>query len=564
MKKLITTLVITSSFLLNVSLSYAGLDWTYGSLNNADNLERYAESVAYSSSGNIFVSGVEENSLHNTLIVTKKFSSAGTLLGSVTNSYLIPTGTHVHDICAEIKTDASDNVYVLGKQYGSTSRGYDVVLIKYNSSLMQQWKKLIYNTNQPNNFVDKPCKILLDANNNVYVTGTWNNVTITGFTEEIFVQKYGTTGTLLYSATVPQASGKTIKDVSDMCIDNNLNVTVCAQAKDGNNVYSIMYARITNTGSLGWKKFYSPNYAFNYLTEPQIECLTTGTLYIATQASREPAPSDKYTKNAIVKFTTSGTQLWENLSVEIHDGNFGIVLRLDASNNIYAGSDYGNSSNYRHSIYKLDAAGTLQWIHTSAERSSNMNFNTYNSTSLTVAYNRDPSGPNQFRYLKKIDCSTGNTIWTESIPFTPPANYGTAYVFFDDLSVNPATSEAVVISNLIGYQSGTNVLETRWCIQKYGATSPRMASSEINREKLNDENKFTVFPNPANNELTVSNLQFPAEVNIVNAVGQQVLYKHATTANLQLQTENLPGGIYFVQLLKASGIVNSQKIIIRH
>lgn len=565
--KNLKSFIAVSAFLLYASQSFAGLDWTYGALSNPDNLGRYTKAIAYSTTGNVYVTGKEENSSGNTKIVTKKISSTGSLLATVINTYAVGVGTTITDNATDIKLDANDNVYVLGTQYGTSSRGNDMVLIKYNSSLTQQWKKFIYNTNQPNNFDDKPCKILLDANNDVYVTGTWNNVTITGFMEEIFVQKYSASGTLLYSITVPQSIGKTISDVTDMCIDNSLNVTVCARAKNGSNIYSIMYARITNTGSLSWKKFYSPSSTFTLLFKPEVECLSTGTLYLSTISERETSGNNVYVRIATAKFNTSGTQQWEGISAEVHEYADNVILHLDASGNIYAGCDFLNSpapSYKNHRIYKMNSSGTLQWIYTSAETSNFFSFETYASSSLFIIFSHT-QGVNPI--LRKLDTSNGSVIWSETITYSPPATYHHCQVIHSDIAVNSSTSEVA----FCGYISADMITPTynqeyRWLIKKYGATSPRLSSTEINTENNLAENTFSVFPNPVNQSAIISwksEENKNATTKIIDATGKEILKKELTSEQTEIDVSKLESGIYFVQLISGQNIQN-RKIIVRH
>jgi Secretion system C-terminal sorting domain len=568
MKNQIKHIALAAIIAVSTSQAFAGLDWTNGALSNPDNLYRSSKAVAYSTSGNVFVTGVEENVTGNKLIVTKKYSSTGSLLNSVTNSYAILPGTVVSDHPVSITLDGAGNVYVLGSQYATSSRANDIVVIKYNSQLVQQWKKLIYNTNQSNNFNDKPCKILLDASNNVYVTGTWSNVTITGFLEETFVQKYSSTGTLLYSTPISQALGKTIYDVNDMCIDNSLNVTVCARAKDGSNVYSIMYARIANTGGLSWKKFYSPNSVYNILFNPEIECTTAGTLYLVTVVWRRPNNYDSYVKLATVKLNSSGTMQWENLTSELNEYADAVRLRLDASNNIYIGSDYLGSPTptYKnHRIYKINSSGTTLWVYTSAETSRYFSFETFSSTAVFVIFDYT-MGVNPV--LRKLDASNGNIIWSETISYSPPSGYHHSQINLKAIAVNATTSEVAFCGDILAdVTTPSYAEENRWIIKKYGATSPRMAFEETTIENNISEFTVSVFPNPTNNELTVSSEQLVArdKIKIMDVNGKivkQILIENISIEQ-KISVSDVPNGIYFVHILSNEKTA-MQKIVIQH
>lgn len=564
MTKISKVLIAVVAMILSAAQSFAGLDWSYGALSNADNVARIPYLAAFSSNGNVFVTGIEGTSSNNIQIVTKKFSSTGILLASVTNSYFVPVGTSILDEVVGIKTDANDNVYILGHQYGSGSRGNDVVLIKYNSSLVQQWKKLIYNTNQPNNFDDKPCKIILDANNNVYVSGTWNNVTITGFMEEIFVQKYSSSGTLLLNTTIPQAAGKTIEDVNDMCIDNSLNITVCARAKDGNNVYSIMYARIDNTGSLVWKKFYSPNYSYTLLSNPEIECVGSGTLYLSTSALKQLSMYNYRVKVSIVKLNQGGIQQWEWLAPEIQEHTLEIKLRLDANQDIYAGSDFGDvtGTGYKdHRIYKVNSSGTLQWTYVANLSSDGFSFETFGSSSLFIKYT-DKTTSTYVSKLRKIDAINGNVLWTETMSYVPPAGYHNCMVQITGLAVHPSTSEVITCNYIHAYSDATNQQEYRWMINKYGATSPRLSLNETNNAKHENKIGLQLFPNPANQNVNVKwegDFDSQTEVRIMDVTGKTVAdikQEQLTESIVQIDIAQLPNGIYTVLLF---GKENSAK-----
>jgi hypothetical protein len=554
---------------LSTTAAFAGLDWTYGSLSNPDNLQRKTRAIAYATSGMVYVSGIEQSASGHKLIVTKKFSSSGSLLASVTNSYFFSSGTTLNDNATCVVLDDNENVYVLGKQFVSSSRGYDIVLIKYNTSLTQQWKKLIYNVNSTHlNYNERPCKILIDDNNNVYVSGTWCNVTMSGFHEENFVQKYNSSGTLLYSAPIPQNIGKLIYDVTDMCIDNNLNITVCARAKDNNDDYSIMYARVSSSGSLSWKKFHSPNSVYSILYDPEIECTSAGTLYLAAPLNREPNSYDNYVKLATVKLNSSGTVLWEHLTTELHEYADAIKLRLDATNNVYTGCDFFDAPTpvfKNHRIYKLNSSGTLQWIYTSPEVSKYFTFETFSNSALFILFEKSgPAAP----VLRKLDAATGNILWSEVITSPPPSNYYSFTLPLTGIAVNSITSEVAYCGNIeASFLTPVYAEEYRWLIKKYGATSPRTAAHEIQDISDKTEINLQVFPNPADEKLNVTwkeNNDEAVEITITDINGKVVFAgKHIASFenDWPLEISALIPGVYTV-IVSGKEFMSTSKFIV--
>ncbi|MBK7854004.1 MAG: hypothetical protein IPJ79_03065 [Bacteroidetes bacterium] len=229
-------------------------------------------------------------------------------------------------------------MYVLGSQFGSTARGNDIVVIKYNSSLTFQWKNLLYNTAYPNNnFNDVPCKLLFDGSSNVYVSGTLANESVPDETT-IVVRKYNSSGTVIYTGHVGEPANTTVSNATDMCMDASDNVTVTAKAQ---NVLlgtpSIMYARVNPSGITSWQKFSSIPTNYSLENDPEIECSTTGIFYLGTSLSREAPANNYYARHMVQKFNNSGTKLWESLTTEINRGANSYMMQLDANENVYSG-----------------------------------------------------------------------------------------------------------------------------------------------------------------------------------------------------------------------------------
>jgi hypothetical protein len=567
MKKCFCFSVLSFAAVFFTTSSFAGLDWTYGSLTNPDNFHRYSTAIAYAST-NVFVTGTEENSTGSTLIVTKKFGSTGSLSVSKNNSYVVTVGTIVHDYALSIALDASGNVYVLGSQFGSASRGQDIVLIKYNSSLSQQWKKLIYNTaSTTTNFDDKPSKLLIDAGGNIYVAGSWSKPSLFGV-QEIVVRKYDAAGTLLFSRPVPQASGTVIGDATDMCIDNSLNITVCATSETAAGVKSIMYARISNTGSLTWKKFYASPATYTFTGKPEIEITAGGTVYFASSLDREAAPNNHFARHMLVKLNSTGTKVWEKMSAELNLRADNISLRIDANDNIYTGSDFAGpaSGGYeKHRMYKRNSAGTLLWSYMSPETSSFFRFETYaGSAVFIISQKTSPVNP----VLRKLDAATGNILWTENISYTTPPNYVNLYLSPSAIAVKASTSEVAYCGNMWAEIINPPGQEYRWMVKKYGATTPRLTGEEYTA--TNQETGITIhaFPNPAHDKINISveGGEDEGREIIISGISGKIIFKQAllpADQNISFETQHLSTGLYTVIVKNKAG-VSTTKFIVSH
>ena len=546
MKTLIFT-CITALMLINSIPAKASLDWNKGILTNADGLYRHVSAIAYDPGGSIYVAGIEEFSSGNQLIVIKKYSSTGVLLFSKTNSYIIPAGTVISDGVFSISIDASGNVYVLGTQFGTATRKNDIVLLKYNSSLSLQWRRLIYNEAYPTaQFNEAACKMLFDASGNIYVSGTWYSGATSDNTQ-IFVRKYTTAGTQVYNTAIAESSINIHENASDMGIDNSLNVTVVARTIVSG-VNKIVYARVNSTGGVSWIKYCDAavNYAFIY--NPQIETTPAGTFYISSVLWRVGSPSPYYSKITISKFSSLGIRNWERFTPELSCYPNEVTLRLDASSNIYAGYDYfgtlGSGPN-KYSLFKYNSAGTLLWNLVNTEAYSQyFTFETYSSTALFLSYYDPATGDPKIR---KIDATNGSTIWTESITVAIPAGYGSGYAAARAIAVHQTTSEVAYCGQISGLTVAPQyATENRWNIRKYGATSPRLSFTEPLLTTNESEISVITFPNPATDQINIryEGDELPLCISLYDVQGR--LLKKISVTNVSAYTipaSDFPKGI---------------------
>ena len=66
---------------------------------------------------------------------------------------------------------------------------------------------------------------------------------------------------------------------------------------------------------------------------------------------------------------------------------------------------------------------------------------------------------------------------------------------------------------------------------------------------MNHEMKFSIFPNPANNDITIESNTIFSKVEIVNFLGQTVYSQNNNGETTKIDVSNLNGGIYFVRII---------------
>jgi hypothetical protein len=122
-----------------------------------------ATAVTVDGAGNVYVTGYSSNSSFGVDYITVKYDGSGVQVWIA--MYNGPGNGD--DIATALAVDASGNVYVTGRSYGSGT-GYDYATVKYNSAGVQQW---VARYNGPGNSWDRASALAVDGSGNVYVTG---------------------------------------------------------------------------------------------------------------------------------------------------------------------------------------------------------------------------------------------------------------------------------------------------------------------------------------------------------------------------------------------------------
>ncbi len=225
-----------------------------------------------------------------------------------------------------IVLDSSENIYIVGTTYSSEVGGYDVCLLKYDSSGLLQWNKTWGGI-----YADYGKIIILDSSNNIYLAGetnsfgegeydifllkydssgvfqwnkTWggssydwcggigldslNNIYIVGTTvnfgagkKEIVLIKYDSSGVLQWNITW----GGDKDDIGvAIILDSSENIFISGLTKSCS-IYGekeIVFLRYDNSGVLQWNETLSGNY-FDLLYAMAMD--TSGNIYLAGETS---------------------------------------------------------------------------------------------------------------------------------------------------------------------------------------------------------------------------------------------------------------------------------------
>ena len=112
----------------------------------------------------------------------------------------------------------------------------------------------------------------------------------------------------------------------------------------------------------------------------------------------------------------------------------------------------------------------------------------------------------------------------------------------------PSTSGsyAVIISN------GTSCKDTSACVAVIG--------TNINENSLASQVKL--YPNPASNLVTLSNLTMGQNINIINTLGVSVFNSKTDNSTMTIDVNAFASGMYFVQIVQDGQLLATRKLLI--
>lgn len=168
--------------------------------------------------------------------------------------------------------------------------------------------------------------------------------------------------------------------------------------------------------------------------------------------------------------------------------------------------------------------------------------------------------PNTIRMLSSshpyILDRVGNTInWkfdgVNLPPSVPNTQIGHGFVIFQ---IKPSAGYAVgdIIPNIASIFFDFNpAIVTEPCITQFVST---LANTDF------DANKMMVYPNPVQNNLTITNTRTIDSVSVISVLGQEVINLKINDLHAKINTSELSNGIYFVKVI-SEGKEKTVKIV---
>lgn len=226
------------------------------------------------------------------------------------------------DVCEALCIDVADNIYLAGYTESFGATGWDLSLVKYDSSGTLLWQKL-WDTGQNEGAYD----MVLDNMGNIYVSG---QIEYPNSSCAILV-KFDSAGSLLWNRTFN--SGWRAAKIT---IDSSNNLYLGIQAEN-----ALHLVKYTSSGDLIWYKTW--NHGALYTQIYDLELDSEGNIYVTLSIGYQ-----FFGLNRFLKFDPSGNLLWVRDSAPYYADLF-----IDASDNIYV---VGGGE-----VAKFDTEGNELW-----------------------------------------------------------------------------------------------------------------------------------------------------------------------------------------------------------
>lgn len=215
--------------------------------------------------------------------------------------------------------------------------------------------------------------------------------------------------------------------------------------------------------------------------------------------------------------------------------------------------DKFGSDAYDAFIAKIDTGGNVLWAKHIDE--TNTTYPYYHGLYTDVSGNSYVAGYNK---ILKI-ATNGDSLWTKQIlNNSGVAHYQTECRGIDfDASGNCYVAGRFADPLTFGNTSIVSNGQTDAFVTKLDNTGNEVGIKDAVK------NNFSIYPNPAGNIVTLTNLSNNTSVNITDLAGKQVYSTTANSTELSINTSGFANGVYLVNVSTAGNMVN-KKLIVNH
>lgn len=308
-----------------------------------------AKAIAVDESGNVYVTGVSFGLLSLSLndYATIKYDSNGNELWVRRyNGMLLGD-----DAATDLALDGNGGVIVTGYSTGSLT-GTDYTTIKYNSNGTEQW---VRKYNGPGNNSDMAYAIVVDNNDNIIITGESKSGSLDDSYDYATV-KYDVNGNQLWARRF-NGSGNNTDKAYAIIVDNNDNVFVTGETMSSSNGADYGTVKYDQNGNQQWARTYNgpgnnTDKAYAIVVDNNDNVIITGE---STSSTAEDYATVKYDQNGNEKWSRRYNGPGNN-----SDKAYAIVVDNNDNVIVTGSSDsVGTSDDYTTVAY--DSSGNSIW-----------------------------------------------------------------------------------------------------------------------------------------------------------------------------------------------------------
>ena len=255
---------------------------------------------------------------------------------------------YCNDEATAMYVDAAGNVYVTGSSQAAEGGQKDFATVKYNSAGVQQWAERFAGVGN-----SIPAAIAVDAEGNVYVTGTSDSARTYS---DILTIKYNAAGVLQWHDRY-SSPGDCIDQGRSVCIDSSGNVAVCGVTSSVTTSYDWVVIGYSPEGA---RRFVTPRTSAGGNPD-EANCIIAdpqGSYYVAGRLWFPGNVDDA----VVTKYNSAGAEQWTASYDGPLSGDGAVAVCRNAAGDLYAtGWSVGTSDNADVLTMKVSAAGSLVW-----------------------------------------------------------------------------------------------------------------------------------------------------------------------------------------------------------
>lgn len=333
--------------IVTVKYNSSGVRQWIAKYDGAANQNDEGTSILTDNAGNVYVSGVSRLISGQFDIILIKYNSSG--VQQWVRQYNGPG--NFDDISSGIAFDNSGYIYVGGYSYGSGT-GYDYLILKYNLSGDQKW---VQRWNAPSNSDDYLKKISLSSDGKIIITGFSYNP---ASSNDFVTQKYDTSGVLLWTQTY-NGPNSLDDQAANIKIDNSDNIYVTGKSRGTGTGSDYATVKYNSAGVQQWAQRYNGPYS-NEDIPVSVDADISGNVYVTGYTYGTPYYQDYLT----IKYNSSGVQQWaKNYNGDQNYFDRAADVKADNSGNvIVTGKCIKSSDGTSDAVtVKYNSSGDVVW-----------------------------------------------------------------------------------------------------------------------------------------------------------------------------------------------------------